>query len=339
MLIRTLATGAAVAGGGALAACALPSGAASIAEPGPPETTAVRIITPPECCPGVGLAAAYLRDEGFAEVSIVAKPFTTQEWLASGLADVAPAHPEFIVATIDAGLPLTVLAGLHSSCLELWAVPGIATVGDLRGRRISVRNKDKTDQFYVFFAALLGYVGIDPLKDVHFVEAGVDAYAGMISAYEEGRADVVLAGGAQGPILRRRNAPGHVIFDTMTAKPWSQYGCCHLVANRAWARQNPNAAKRVTRAVLRATDAAAKDPERAARDYAAAGLGNKDASLVTASMAMTKYNWRDADPEETVRFFGLRLLAAKVIESTPKQLIAAGLDVAYAKQLRGELKS
>jgi NitT/TauT family transport system substrate-binding protein len=339
-LIRTLATGAAVAGGGALAACALPSGAASIAEPGPPETTAVRIVTPPECCPGMGLAESYLRDEGFTQISIVpALPFTTRKWLVGGLADVAPAHPEFIVATIDAGLPLTVLAGLHSSCLELWAVPGIATVGDLRGRRISVRSKDKSDQFFVFFAALLGYVGIDPLKDVHFVEAGVDEYARMISAYAEGRADAVLAGGAQGPILRRLNAPGHVIFDTMTAKPWSQYGCCHLVANRDWAHQNPNAAKRVTRAVLRATDEATRDPARAARDYAAAGLGNKDASLVTAAMAMTKYNWRDADPEETVRFFGLRLLAAKVIESTPQQLIAAGLDLAYAKQLRGELKS
>lgn len=338
-MIRTLATGAAVAGTGALAACARLSGAASIAEPGPPETTAVRIVSPPECCPGLGLAEGFLRDEGFNDISIAAQNFTTRRWIADGLADVAPAHPEFMVAAIDAGLPLTVLAGLHSSCLELWADPSIATVGDLRARRISVRSKDMSDQFFVFFAALLGYVGIDPLKDVHFVEAGADEYSTMISAYVEGRADAVLAGGVQGPILRRLKAPGHVIFDTMTTKPWSQYGCCHLVAHRDWARRNPNAAKRVTRAMLRATDAAAKDPARAARDYAAAGLGSKDASLVSAAMAMTTYNWRDADPEETVRFFSLRLAAARLVKSTPKQLIAQGLDLAYARQLRGELKS
>jgi NitT/TauT family transport system substrate-binding protein len=339
-LIRTLATGAAVAGGGALAACAQQSGAAQLPpkELPPPETTTVRIVMPPECDPGIWLARDYLLAEGFTDVSFVPTPFVSQTWLTNDLADIAPGHAEFTVATIDAGLPLTILAGLHRGCFELWVDRSIANVRDLRGRRISVRQGKMSDQFFVFFAALLGPIGIDPLKDVHFVESGPEDYPGMISAYTEGRADAVLAGGAQGPFLKRLNAPGHVILDTMVEKPWSQYVCCHLVANRDWAHRNPIATKYVTRAVLRATDVAAKDHARAAHDSVAGGFP-KEESLVTAAMAMSTYNWRDLDPEETLRFFGLRLAAIKLIKRTPDQLIQSGTDLAYMRQLRSELKS
>ncbi|MDP9281158.1 MAG: ABC transporter substrate-binding protein [Chloroflexota bacterium] len=338
-MIRTLATGAAVAGAGALAACAQQGGAAQGAakELPPPETTSVRIVNPAPCDPGMWLAKDYLLEEGFTDVRFVATPFTSRDWMTKGLADFALSHPEFAVGNIDAGLPLVVLTGLHSGCLELWVGDGITNVRDLRGKRISVRAKDISDLFYAFFATLLGYVGIDPLKDVQFVEGGDNP--GMISAFAEGRADAVLAGGAQGPLLRRfPKPPGHVILETMTDKPWSTYFCCSLVANRDWARQNPIATKRFTRALLRATDAAAKDMPRASRDAAATGIGF-DESIVAETMAMCTYNWRELEPEETLRFFGLRLADVKLIKSTPQQLLALGTDFTYMRQLRSELKS
>lgn len=339
-MIRTLATGAAVAGGGALAACAQLGGAAQgpPKELPPPETTTVRIVMPPECDPGIWLARDYLLSEGFTDVRFVTTPFVSRTWLTNDLADIAPGHAEFTVATIDAGLPLTILAGLHLGCFELWVDRSIANVRDLRGRRISVRQGGLSDQFFVFFAALLGSIGIDPFKDVHFVESGPDDYPGMITAYTEGRADAVLAGGAQGPFLRRIKAPGHVILDTMIEKPWSEYVCCHLVANRDWTRRNPIATQYVTRAVLRATDAAAKDHARAAHDSVAGGYP-KDESLVIDAMAMSTYKWREFEPEETLRFWGLRLAAVKLIHSTPQQLIQNGTDLAYMRRLRSELKS
>jgi len=319
-----------------LAACARQSDAASVRPLPPPETTTLRIVYPPECDPGLWLATDYLREEGFTDITHVPTSFTTRAWLTDDLADIAPAHPEFMVATIDAGLPLTVLAPLHSACLELWADRSITTPSDLKGRRISVRLKDPSDQYFAFFAALLGYVGIG---DVHFVEAGIDKYDAMVAAFTEGRADAVLAGGAQGPKLHRLpKSPGHVILDTMTDKPWSLYECCHLVANRDWARENPVATKRATRALLRATDRAAHDHAGAARDSIAAGYP-KDESLVVAAMAMCRYNWRDVEPTETTRFFALRLAEAKVIKSTPQQVIDRGTDFAYQRQLRSELKA
>jgi NitT/TauT family transport system substrate-binding protein len=281
------------------------------------------------------LAGDYLREEGFTDVRYVNTPFFERGWLLNREADVSLGHPEFITASLDAGVPLVMLAGLHSGCLEVWAGPGIQNIGELRGKKIAVLRTDTSDQFYAFFATLLGYVGIDPLKEVQFIDAGGNRQE-MINAFIEGRADAILT--ASGPAFRRLpKAPGHVILATTTDKPWSQYLCCTLVAHRDWARQNPIATKRVTRAVLRATDRAAKDPLRAAHDAVAAGGVFADESITTETMAMCTYDWRDLDPEETLRFFALRLAEAKLITSTPQQLIAQGTDLAYMRQLRKEL--
>ena len=333
LLIRTLATGAAAAGGAALTSCVQTSSAASGALP-PPETTTIRIVNPPACEPGIWLAKNFLADEGFTDVVFVTTPFTSTDWIARGLAEIALAHPEFAVATLDAGLPLLLLAGVHAGCLELWARQGIDSVADLRGRRIAVRVKDISDQFFAFFATLLGRIGFDLLKDVQFVEGA--NVAGMNALFTEGRVDAVLAGAQFGPMLRRMQpTPGHVILSTMDAQPWSHYFCCHIVANREWAHRNPIAAKRVTRALLRATDAAAKDAPRAARE--AAPLLGLEESIVTETMAMCTYNWRDLEPEDTLRFFALWLAAAKLIKYTPQQLIALGADFQYMRLLKTEL--
>ena len=337
LLRVTLGTGAVLAGGGLLAACGQQNGAlGGPAALPPPETTTVRIVTPSACDPGLMLAGDYLREEGFTDIRYIDTSFIERAWLLNHEADVSLSHPEFITASLDAGVPLVMLAGLHSGCLQVWAAPGIRTISELRGKKIAVRRADISDQFYVFFAALLGYIGIDPLKDVQFIAAGTGPE--MRKAFIDGRADAMLVGSVGGPTLQRLpKAPGQVILATTTDKPWSQYLCCTLVAHRDWARQNPIATKRVTRAVLRATDRAAKDPLRAAHDAVPAGGGFTDESLVLETMAMCTYNWRELDPEETLRFYALRLADLKLIKKTPSQIVDEGTDLAYMRQLRKEL--
>jgi NitT/TauT family transport system substrate-binding protein len=126
-------------------------------------------------------------------------------------------------------------------------------------------------------------------------------------------------------------------------KPWSQYYCCQLVANRDWARRYPIATKRVTRAVLRAADLVAKDRASAAREFVARGFFSTtpaatDEAIVTEVIKDLSYDWRGFDPEETLRFFALRLADTKLIRSTSQQIIAQGSDFAYMRQLRSELK-
>ena len=49
--------------------------------------------------------------------------------------------------------------------------------------------------------------------------------------------------------------------------------------------------------------------------------------------------WRDYDPEDTLRFYALRLHEAGMIRSGPNTIIAEGTDWRFLNELRRELKA
>ena len=52
-----------------------------------------------------------------------------------------------------------------------------------------------------------------------------------------------------------------------------------------------------------------------------------------------QYNkWREYDPEDTIRFYSLRLREAGMIKSNPKRIIAEGTDWRFLNELKRELK-
>jgi NitT/TauT family transport system substrate-binding protein len=48
--------------------------------------------------------------------------------------------------------------------------------------------------------------------------------------------------------------------------------------------------------------------------------------------------WREYNPEDTVRFYALRLQEAGMIKSTPQKVIAQGTDWRFFNELKRELK-
>jgi NitT/TauT family transport system substrate-binding protein len=48
--------------------------------------------------------------------------------------------------------------------------------------------------------------------------------------------------------------------------------------------------------------------------------------------------WRDFDPEDTIRFFALRLHEAGMVKSSPQEIIASGTDWSFFNELKRELK-
>lgn len=347
LLRGTLGAAAAFAGGGVIAACVPPGGPTGVSSPGatlpPPETTTVRFVSPAACDPPTALAKEFLLQEGFTDIQYVRVPVTTTEWLTADKADFHSGYANFIVANVDAGLPILALAGIHPGCFELFATPDISAIRDLRGKTVAVNAKNASDQFFGFFSILLAYVGIDPLTEVNFVEIKPDVNA-LRDAFVDGRSQAFIAPAASGPALHRNpKNPGKVILDTTMDKPWSQYYCCQLVANRDWARRNPIATKRVTRAVLRAADLVTKDRASAAHEFVARGFfsatpGATDEDIVNEVIRDLSYDWRELDPEETLRFFALRLADAKLVKGTSQQIITQGSDFEFMHQLRTELK-
>lgn len=79
---------------------------------------------------------------------------------------------------------------------------------------------------------------------------------------------------------------------------------CMLAANRNFVRNYPNATKRVLRAVLKAADLCATDPNRIACQPVHGGFTDRyDYALQILNEA--PYQWRDFDPEDSLRFYAL----------------------------------
>jgi len=85
---------------------------------GPLETTAVRLNkNPGVCIAPLYFAEELLRTEGFTDIRFVEIPTVANvEAVASGEVDFAPAYGPLLIPKIEAGLPVSVLAGVMVGC-------------------------------------------------------------------------------------------------------------------------------------------------------------------------------------------------------------------------------
>jgi NitT/TauT family transport system substrate-binding protein len=132
---------------------------------------------------------------------------------------------------------------------------------------------------------------------------------------------------------------GHVILDTSQDRPWSQYFCCVLGANRRFAERNPIATKRALRAFLKAADICATEPERAARYLVMKDYEPRYEVAHDVLSSISYRHWRQANPEDSLRFYALRLHEVGMIKTNPNRLIAQGTDWRFLNELKRELKS
>jgi NitT/TauT family transport system substrate-binding protein len=304
------------------------------AEP-PPETTRLRLVrTGGGCVAPYYVAEELLPGEGFTEVQYVEIP--TESWLKALRASEIDFGVNFIgpsLTRLDAGDPLVLLSGVHVGCFELFASEQVRALRDLKGKTVALAFGLGGPE-HTFIASMLAYVGLDPRKDVHWVTHPFDESTQLFAA---GKIDAVAAGPPQSQELRARQI-GHVLVNSTVDRPWSQYYCCMLYAHKAFVQQYPVATKRVLRAILKAADVCTSEPERAARflvdkDY----MKRYDSALqVMNELPYTK--WREYDPEDTVRFYALRLYETGMIKLSPQKIISQGTDWRFLKELKKELK-
>jgi NitT/TauT family transport system substrate-binding protein len=93
---------------------------------------------------------------------------------------------------------------------------------------------------------------------------GSDPAVDPLELFAQGKIDAFLGFPPHPQELRARHV-GHVLISTAADLPWSQYFCCMLFGNREYIRNHPVATKRAMRAILKAVDLCAAQPERAAR--------------------------------------------------------------------------
>jgi NitT/TauT family transport system substrate-binding protein len=183
---------------------------------------------------------------------------------------------------------------------------------------------------------MFAHVGLDPMNDIEWLSG--DPGQSLLEAFVEGKSDAFLGFPPEPQELRDRGV-GRVILNTATDRPWSHYFCCIAFGNRDFVAAHPVATKRYLRALLKATDLCAADPESAARALIAGGFtGRYDLALQTLN-EVPYDRWRDYDPEDALRFYALRLHEVGMIEGHPNRIIAEGTDWRFFNELKWELRA
>jgi NitT/TauT family transport system substrate-binding protein len=111
-----------------------------------------------------------------------------------------------------------------------------------------------------------------------------------------------------------------------------------LAGRRTFVQQYPVATKRWLRAILKAADLCAQEPDRAARLLVEKGYTPRYDYALQSLQDVSYRQWREYDPEDSVRFFALRLHEVGMIKSSPQKLIAQGTDWRFFNELKKELK-
>jgi NitT/TauT family transport system substrate-binding protein len=296
------------------------------------ETTAIRMTKGRPCSAAEALAAEeLLHAEGFEEIAYVeVSKNEVQSAIADGGFDFSINFAVNHIQAIDHGAPIAILAGVHSGCYELFAREGLGSITQLKGKQVGVQAGSPS-----LLRLMAAQVGLDPEKDFRWV---VDPKLEPLDLFAEGKIDAFLGFPPEPQELRARHI-GHVILDTTVDRPWSQYFCCMLAANREYVLRYPVATKRALSAILRAADLCVSDPSRVARRLVDAGVTSRyDYALQTVS-EIHYDKWRDYNAEDTVRFYALRLHEAGIIKSLPGKLIADSTDWRFLDQLKRELKA
>lgn len=301
----------------------------------PPETKTIRLIHAPAICFAPQyLAEELLRLEGFTDVKYVkiAAEFPT-DFLARGEADFAMDASPTLVYRLDGGTSIVALAGIHAGCYELFGNERVNAVRDLKGRNIAIGGFGGAD--HLLLSSMLAYVGIDPRKDVNWITGNTIV---AMEIFADGKADAFMGFAPQPQELRARKI-GHVIVNTAQDRPWSQYFCCLVMANREFVARYPIASKRVLRAYVKAADICAAEPERVARYLVAKGYEPRYEIGLEVLKSLPYRRWRDAGPEDTLRFHALRLRDAGMIKSTPQEIVDRGSNSRFLNELKKELKA
>jgi NitT/TauT family transport system substrate-binding protein len=299
------------------------------------ETTKIRLVQFPNICVSPQyMAEELLQVEGFTEVQYIKKESAPAllSALASGEVDISLAFAAPLIIMLDAGDPIVTLAGGHVGCFELFGTERVQAIHDLKGKTVSVPALGSAQ--HVFLASIAAYVGLDPRQDINWI---THPRAEAMQLLAEGKIDAFL-GFPPDPQELRAKQIGHVVVNSTLDRPWSQYFCCLVAGRRDFIRKYPVATKRALRAMLKATTVCALQPAHAARLLVDKGLTPRYDYALQALKDIPYGKWAEYNPEDTLRFYALRLHEVGMIKSSPQKLIAEGTDWRFLNELKQELK-
>jgi len=309
----------------------------ALAAEGPLETTTVRLPKISSICVAPQYVAdELLRAEGFTDIRYVSYPATAinaPEAIARGEIDFGSNFAPVLVTALDRGLPVTALGPVHVGCFEVFGNEGIHSILDLKGKSVGVEALGSPP--HLFLSVIAANIGIDPGKDINWVTSGS---VRPMQLFIDGKIDAFLGLPPEPQELRARHI-GRVLLDSAGDRPYSHYICCMLIGSRDYVRNYPVATKRVLRAILKANELCAAEPARAAQRLVDGGFTDRYDYALQTLTELPYDKWRDYDPEDSLRFYALRLHEAGMTRSSPQKIITDGTDWRFLSELKRELKA
>jgi NitT/TauT family transport system substrate-binding protein len=300
------------------------------------ETTRLRISDQRAgiCVAPQYVAEELLRGEGFADVQYLRKATFDErlQGLANGEVDLLVAFVSSLIVRASAGDPIVFLAGSHVGCFEVFGGNHVRTIRDLKGKTVAISALGMPD--HLFLSVILLQIGLDPRREVNWVTHPTAEAMRLLS---DGKIDALLNFPPVPQELRARKI-GHSILKSSVDRPWAQYFCCVVAGHREFVRKHPVATKRALRGLMKGADVCALEPERVARFLVDKGYTERDDYALAALRDIPYRRWREYDPEDSVRFYALRLHEAGLIKSSPQKIISQGTDWRFINELRKELK-
>jgi NitT/TauT family transport system substrate-binding protein len=298
------------------------------------ETTTIKLPRAPAICtmPQM-IPQQLLQAEGFTDIRFIDETGNVTEQLARGDVDLMVNYASNFILGLDKGEASTLLAGVHVGCFVLFGHKDVHGIAGLKGKTVGVPGFGTGPD--LLLSLMAAEVGLDPKKDLRWI---ADPAEKPKDLFIEGKIDAFLGFPPEPQELRAKQI-GRVIFDTAVDRPWSQYFCCMLAGNREFVRRHPVATKRAIRAILKAGDLCASEPARAARLLVDGGFTPRYDYALQTLKDVPYDRWREYDPEDTIRFYTLRMRDSGFIKSTPQKIIAESTDWRFLDELKRELKA
>ena len=323
---------------GATAALGLqPEQADSAIEP-PPETTRLRIQKgDPACWVPMYVAEPLLRKEGFTDIEYVyAQGSEVARMCREGALDLCAGFSvRFMYNLEEQQHPLKIISGLHVGCYALVGNERVRSVRELKGKTVWA-GALKNEGPHLFFNAIVSYVGLDPRTDINYLWVNKDE---AMRLFKEGKIDAFISF-PPGPHELIAQGYGHILVDTNIDKPWSQYFCCVVTGQSYFIKKNPIATRRALRAILKATDIVSRDPELATRTLIDMKVrpAAEYKSILRALKEIPYGRWREYNPEDTVRFYALRMRETGMIATAPQAFIEQHTDWRFINELKKDFR-
>jgi len=219
--------------------------------------------------------------------------------LASGAFTVANGDFQFF-PSIQQGLDLKVIGGLHKGCIKIVVPPDsdIKSVADLAGKRIGIDEPGGTPQAVASVA--LANAGIDPTTGVTWVTYSLDL---LTEAVKKGEVDAFAAWDPYGA-LAAKNDGYTILTDIATDDLFAGKSCCLLYASGSQIEKDPERVAAIARAYKKACDWINANPQKAAQIEIDKGyVAADDVDFLAELLASYDYEYTTDEGKADVKYF------------------------------------